>query len=340
MKITRQQEQQQMTPMGDRLILDPLGFLYAHCPGAAIRDWTSPAAYTAENTNRWGRVESKYEKTWYENYKKNKPNIKESIPEGEPVTQGMHHGQTCYLTADGPSMSMNGSLLAGLDHVIETNRIYPGIQPKYYVSLDCGYPHGGANPKWVDGINTDKTIGVCSVFNRPSMAKKFRRVWFYDAWGNNNKVSNKSRLRFPFMKPLDTAINVSYTALNFAYQMGYKKIVLVGFDYAYTGGKVYFSDTEPSFKIVDVDGKKQLEVSSDVAQRLREKQEEIMVDTNPNKAIDGGVSYTTKEFLTALHYFATACWFLSLGGIEIVNCSAGGILTPPWIKVDKLENHV
>jgi len=314
------------TPFGIP-IMEYEGVVSASFPnGTIIRDWSIKEGWDAENTNRFRRQPSAYEFRWEENFKKNLPNIKESFQRGKPFNDGVHKGETCYLTADGPSLKKNGELLVGLDNVIETNRVYPGVQPKYYVSLDCGYPSGGADPSWVKDIDTSKTIGVCSVFNRPALAEQFDRVWWFDAWGKGNKISKKLEKRRPFVNSLDTALNVSYTALNLAYNLGYSKIVLVGFDYAFSDGFNHFNDDKPLF-IWEGDELKMLT------------EELALLESKKDKLMDIDGVLTNSEMRLALVYFATQCWFLYNAGVEIVNCTEGGILDVPFIRNEPLSMH-
>lgn len=327
------------TPLGDPLFYDNRGFMFAKTPYACIRDWTNPKANLW--MREWGRQKSAYEDTWISNTKRNIPHVKETIPLGRPYRPGPHDGETCYLVANGPGLRNNWQLLRGLDNIIGTNRIglMDGVVPKYYMAIDCGVPSSGANPEWVDSI-CDKCIGVFSVFVRPEMAAKFQRKWWFDAWGQNHELSTKLFKKVKFrVATMDTAMNVVYTALNFAYNMGYSKIVLVGFDYAFTGGRFYWNDETPDMKFVDDNG---VMLSKKAEMFFHNKWRRFLVETDENKTVEkNGPTITSDEFLAAKHCFSTICWFLNSAGIEIVNCTESGLLTEtPWIKCDKLVNHV
>lgn len=328
------------TPLGDELRVDPSGFVYAGGDGYAVRDWTNPKS-EIERFGRWNRVASQWEKYWEENWRENKPFIKASVPPGEPFQKGPHHGETCYIVGNGPGLRWNGHLLAGKDNIIGCNRVahLEGVVPRYYVAIDCGKPFGGMKPEWVDRI-ADKTTGVLSIVTFPPLARKFKNVWWFDHWGGDNKLSRLARRKSPVeLAKLDTALMVTYTMLQLAYRLGYKKIVLVGFDYAFTGGYEHFSDNEPTMwlegpnEVIKTKGRMKEVMDRRKIPVIQVKDPELIVGKDP-------LVLTTGDFVQAMKHLATQAWFLARRGVKIINCTERGVLKLPWIPCERLEDHV
>jgi len=315
-----------ITPFGDKIIEED-DIRFTSFGGMVIRDWTHCQGWAAEDGLRFSRQKSANEHVWNRNLEANLPYIDKSLENVKPESGGKHEGQTCFLTADGFSLSKNGHHLIDCPHVIETNRVYPGVQPEYYVSVDCGYPFNGSNPEWVCDVDKEKTTGVFSVFVRPEIAKKFSNKLWFDAWGKGRVLSNRLNKEKPFVKSLDTALNVSFTALCLAWRLGFKRIVLAGFDYCYQDGYNHFLDSAPT--ILTRGGKLQIETN----------ERELLEKGRNTLLCDNGV-FSTKEWLDAMKYFATQCWFLIESGVEIVNATEGGILNMPFIPSVKLLDEV
>jgi len=130
-----------------------------------------------------------------------------------------------------------------------------------------------------------------------------------------------------FVNTLDTALNVSFTALNLAYTLGYSKIVLAGFDYAFTDGCNHFTDDKPMLKWINGE----LNVLTEELRILSLKEEQLV-------QFNGHI--TVNELKLAMMYFLTECWFLVQSGVEIVNCTEGGIIDVPFIKNEPLSKHI
>jgi len=309
---------------------------------SVVRDWTQENSDV--EIDGWGRLKSGVEHVWEANFEANKKQMGKPgnfmVPIGRPVETGSKVGRTAYLVGNGPSIKNHWATMIGLDELWGCNRIGfyhdKGVKVDYYAVLDAKASdyYGEAEKAAQSGAT-----GLFSIFANPEVTKFFDKAMWFNVWGKqgSNKSLWSKAQEYAFTRwgadkfhSLDSGWNVCYSMLHAIYKMGYSKCVLLGMDHAFSGGYEYFTSNEPwIFKngeewVMRKDVKKKYEKTGGVSQHID---------------IRGQVTWSANIILMALNMFLTASQFVSKD-MEIVNCSEDGILQAPWIKQDRLENHV
>jgi len=314
-----------------------------NCGGmeSVVRDWTQENS--DDEIDGWGRLKSGVEDVWETNFGRNKKYMAKPghrmVPVGRPLETGSKVGRTAYLCGNGPSLKNHHQIMIGLPDIWGCNRIGhyidKGVKPEYYAVLDAK-----ASDYYGEAEKASRTAtGVFSIFANPEVTKFFDNVMWFNVWGKQDgskslwsKAQSYAFKRWGADKfmALDSGWNVCYSMLHLIYKMGYSKVVLLGMDHAFSGGYEYCTSDKPwIFKngdqwLFDKAVKKKYEGSGGISQHLD---------------IRGQVTWSANIILMALNMFLTASQFVSKD-MEIINCSEDGILQAPWIKQDRLENHV
>jgi len=285
-----------------------------------VRNWTQHGADNEPYC--WGRLRSAHEATWEANFQANKKRIKKMFPKGRPDDDAPKFGQTGYLLGNGPGLKINKDLLKHVKGDIwGCNRHGDlDIDLDYYMVLDAKCKDYETSIKKLN----DDVIPVMSVFANPEVTKHFNseNILWYNVWGAGSKLwSNVNRLAekkfgVDSFSKLDSGFNVCYSMLHAMYKMGYEKIVILGMDYAFSGGYEYFNSDEP-FIVKDKSGKFLMD------EKIRAKYEG-MGGIFETKDMYNQVAFTCKPMKMALTMMQTAMFWLK-DNVEIVNCTEAGI---------------
>lgn len=143
------------------------------------------------------------------------------------------------IVSAGPSLDKNVHLLEqakGKAFIIVVdaalramNRV--GVQPDMICTIDPKVPD-----RFYEGVNLDRAMWACGGNARPDIVcANGKRVFYYshfsDYW--NEKLENVLEYEFP---SLESGGSVSIEAFSLARYLGFKRIILIGQDLAFTGG--------------------------------------------------------------------------------------------------------
>lgn len=143
------------------------------------------------------------------------------------------------IVSAGPSLDKNihllkeaqgKALIIAVDASIRTV-INAGLRPDLLCSIDPNSPE-----RFFSGLNIDDIYWACGQLANPILLKKYGKHIFY--YGDYKKIWNnrlESELGYVFPK-ITTGGSVSTDALMLALYFGFRKIVLIGQDLAFTGG--------------------------------------------------------------------------------------------------------
>lgn len=143
--------------------------------------------------------------------------------------QGIHTGERCFIVANGPSLTkMNLDLLSD-DITFGLNRIYLifdklSFRPTYYVA--------------VNELILEQFSDEISQLVMPKFLNWNRRSYY--GLPNSNMIFLKSKMvihdsfQNDLTYPLVVGASVTFVALQIAYYMGFKKVILIGLDHNYT----------------------------------------------------------------------------------------------------------
>ena len=320
-----------------------------------VKDWTN-------NVNDFqpynmSRLKSKWENSWLSNFEENKNVMELETSKMVPYYGKIREGETAYIVGNGPSLRQDIELLKGKKrNVFMTNRaddlIERGLDCEFYMTIDAGPKYGERELKWGDLASKSGATGIFSIFAEPRIVKKFKNKMFFNVWGRGSKLwqgwedyakerwnDGHEHTSFEGKKEtfygcvLDSGYNVMFSMLHLVYRMGYKKVVLLGQDHAFSGGYDYFNDEEPFIFIDEKTGGHALN------KKVLKKYTDRSIDVFKTKDIHGETTFTTRVMQDTAKFFSAACQFLNKE-IEIVNCSNEGILEGPGIIQDRLVNHV
>jgi hypothetical protein len=141
--------------------------------------------------------------------------------------QNLHQGERCFIVANGPSLKVTNLELLQNEFSFGLNRIYLyfdqiSFRPTYYATVNELILE--QFPDEIAGLGMPKFLN----WNRRSC---------FDLPGNANFL--KSRLvihdffQTDITKPLVVGATVTFVALQLAYYMGFKEVILVGLDHSY-----------------------------------------------------------------------------------------------------------
>jgi hypothetical protein len=142
--------------------------------------------------------------------------------------KGIHNDERCFIVANGPSLQRTNLDLLKNDITFGLNRIYLSFgqttfRPTYYVAM---------NELILEQFSDD-----IEELDMPKFLNWNRRRYFN--FGDVNITFLKSRMvfrdsfQYDLTQPIVVGGTVTYVALQIAYFMGFRKVILIGLDHNY-----------------------------------------------------------------------------------------------------------
>lgn len=269
-----------------------------------------PAATKDHDAEQW--MDS-----WVGTYAKNIASHYDEIKNGKHIGQlfGMFDlDVACACVGAGPSLDKNIDGLRDFPGIIIcADRAYRsmkarGIKPDIVFSIDC---HEDLIAEMLKGPNSSDDFLILNTCSDPKVMKEWKgKVMFFNMRHPGVQFTDYILPElFPGFGTIDNCGNVGNESVLLADFMGCSPIVMVGQDYGYTGGKMHADKYE-----FDADGKPCGIVPVDHAKLMEERTGKVTV---------GGV-VTYSAFPT---YAGSLYIQRDRRGLDITNCTEGGILT-------------
>lgn len=284
---------------------------YRHLQNLGFAEWGQVEILTKDDdAERW--MDS-WVGTFITNIVSHYPAIRNGRHIGEFYQQFDHTVPVACVGA-GPSLDKNAHLLRDFPGlIIVADKAYKmllarGIEPDLVISVDCHYD------LVADMLNVGKLsrrhkliLNTCA---DPKIAKIWRgQIFWYLMKHPGVQFTDKILpALFPQFHGLSNVGCVGNTSMLFADFMGLSPVVLVGQDFAYTGGRMFaqrFSFGE--------DG---------APQEIQDDHEKLLADRTGKILLNG-----VETYLPFRGYMETAYRLREKAGINIINCTEGGILT-------------
>jgi hypothetical protein len=142
--------------------------------------------------------------------------------------KGIHNGERCFIVANGPSLRETNLDLLKDDISFGLNRIYLSFEqttfrPTYYVAM---------NELILEQFSEEiQELDIPKFLN-------WNRRRFFNLENTNikflkSKVVIKDSFQFDISQPLVIGGTVTFVALQIAYYMGFRKVILIGLDHNY-----------------------------------------------------------------------------------------------------------
>lgn len=171
--------------------------------------------------------------------------------------KNIHHGEDCYITCTGPSLTVSDLNLLKNKITFGVNTITEAYsktdwRPTYYVLVDV-FDYG----KYLE---SNEIYGKCfstkhSFFHYRSnpLTRNGRESFCLVNYGNHLKW-RKKKSKVKISKDISVCVydcfTVTIMALQIAFYMGFKNIYIIGADCDYTKGKIHFSEMpDDKFKV-------------------------------------------------------------------------------------------
>lgn len=224
-----------------------------------------------------------------------------------------NHDVPIVSVGAGPSLDKNVHLLYNFPGIIlSTDRAYKmlrarGITPDLVFNVDCHYEHV---LEMLDCPGSEDHRLIMNTCADPKIAKtwKGKKFWYLMKHPGVQFMDKVLPALFPKFHSLPCLGNVGNGSVFFAEYMGFGPIVLIGHDYGYTDGKMHAQRFQFS-----PDGEP-MEIEVDHA---------ALLEARSGKVKAGDV-VTYAPFLS---YRDTLYDLREKRGIDIINCTEGGILT-------------
>ena len=142
------------------------------------------------------------------------------------------NGKRCFIVGNGPSLTLEQLETIKNEDCFGANRIYKMFEktdwrPKYYVIQDR---YDSTAESVYEKINVD-VFFVSDIYWKEHGMKNPNAICYHTK--RNLKQSNKIPFSNDVSKYIQTASTVTYTMIQLAVYMGYKKIYLIGMDHTY-----------------------------------------------------------------------------------------------------------
>lgn len=239
-------------------------------------------------------------------------------PKGIKELYDTANGETAILCGSGPSLLNDVNLIPSKPHpgytVFCLNNALKAVGPgktDYCFALDWS-----ARPVWYEGVATDGVKAILS-FNVPGNILQFFRDRYYFA--GPTKLEDQLRKDFGY---LESGLLATFSCLHLIYKMGFKRVILLGHDFAYTGYPAMNHWDEPL--TTEFAQQQEVHAYQDVFGRP--------VISDPRLEMNAKVVVAASHFLKKL-------------GVEVINCAEGGLCMTeqqmPFSEALKLgEKHV
>lgn len=143
------------------------------------------------------------------------------------------------IVSAGPSLDKNihelkkaqgKAFIIAVDASIRTV-LQAGVRPDLLCSIDPNSPE-----RFFTGANTNEIFWACNQLSNPTLLKKYaNHIFYYGSFGKQWGNIMKKELGYDF-PTLTSGGSVSTEAFMLALHLGFRKIVLIGQDLAFTGG--------------------------------------------------------------------------------------------------------
>lgn len=171
------------------------------------------------------------------------------------------------IVSAGPSLDKNVNLLKklkGKSFIIAVDAsiravMQAGVMPDLLCSVDPNSPE-----RFISGLNLNNIYWACNQLSNPILLKKYaKHIFYYGSYGMpwNQVLQKQLGYKFP---EVSSGGSVSTEAFSLALYLGFKKIVLIGQDLAFTGGMSHTKGIENALgnndeyikrrKLVEVEG--------------------------------------------------------------------------------------
>lgn len=143
------------------------------------------------------------------------------------------------IVSAGPSLDKNihelekaqgKAFIIAVDASIRTV-LQAGVRPDLLCSIDPNSPK-----RFFTGLDTKKIFWACNQLSNPTLLKKYaNHIFYYGSFGKqwDNIMQDELKYNFP---SITSGGSVSTEAFMLALHLGFRKIVLIGQDLAFTGG--------------------------------------------------------------------------------------------------------
>lgn len=143
------------------------------------------------------------------------------------------------IVSAGPSLDKNihelekaqgKAFIIAVDASIRTV-LQAGVRPDLLCSIDPNSPE-----RFFTGLDTKKIFWACNQLSNPTLLKKYaNHIFYYGSFGKqwDNIMQDELKYNFP---SITSGGSVSTEAFMLALHLGFRKIVLIGQDLAFTGG--------------------------------------------------------------------------------------------------------
>lgn len=213
---------------------------------------------------------------------------------------GTAKGQTCIIAGSGRSLLKDLGAIRSRDRgrtqVIAVNAAFKALGAEnvdIVMAIDWS-----AKKDWWDGENLDNVKCVLGAACPPNMIEMFKnRYYFAGTLSSAMQDADKSWEKYG---SLEQGFIASYTALNLAYKMGFKRVVFVGHDAAYTD--MWYHHNE--------------KITPERCEYL---------ESYIHEDINGKMTVTDKRMYQGMQMLNAASILLEEDGVEVVNCSQEGI---------------
>lgn len=235
---------------------------------------------------------------------------------------GVLKGHPVAVVGAGPSLDKNvGALHTFPGIIIACDRAAKaltarGIKPDIVVAVD---PRPYHIAKMLDYPESADQVLLASVCVHPDVAKAWKGKILYMSHENPGTQFFDHGLPhlFPGMPAMYCLGNVGNMAVQLAWEMNAGKIVLVGQDYGYTGGKMCADDWTFNPDGIATLGESWVRTVPDHAENLSRRTGKVTVD---------GIGGPVETYAPFVGYRDTLYNIASLWKLDIVNATEGGIL--------------
>lgn len=267
------------------------GIIDGHEYPTVVSDWTNPKAMDVPLKMMhagWNK-----DAMWSANVEFNRPNIKHGIK----TLYDTVCDKGVIIAGSGPSLQTEQ--LKNIDtkkwDIIACNDAYRLLdgQAKYFFLLEAE-----ANKKWWSKIGSKTTAILCIHSHPEAGTQPWNAKFWFTAQPYKDGVPANAELA-PELGALHEQLNCTMSAFHLAYMMGYKKIVFVGCDFAYTGGKSHVGEQAEYREVI----------------------------YGNELDVNGGMVLTDKVLSLQARCHEAETYFLERAGVKVINCTEGGIMT-------------
>ena len=158
------------------------------------------------------------------------------------------------IVSAGPSLDKNihelkkaqgKAFIIAVDASIRTV-LQAGVRPDLLCSIDPNSPE-----RFFTGLDTKEIFWACNQLSNPTLLKKYaKHILYYGSFGKrwNNTIKKEVGYDFP---SVTSGGSVSTEAFMIALHLGFRKIILIGQDLAFVGGKTHTSGVENAVRKYD-----------------------------------------------------------------------------------------